>query len=182
MSSVKKQAPLFHVGDWVAFHYGPKKVSAKVVEDRGRSGVRGARLYRVQLDEVLGEESAFEMPENELETTAVPVRQAYKVKYSRQGKANVWRATTRRQGLRKGVKAKGAVGFTTGAWEGESADDPGHAIVSVLMEVDPRSSELGDADDSDARRELAERARGLADEMFLSRHPRAKIEHALSAE
>jgi len=166
----------------VAFHYGAKKVSAKIVEDRGRLGVHGRRLYRVQLDPELGEESAFEMPEDELETAAAPVRQSYRVKYCRQGKTNVWQADTKREGLLRGVKASGAVGYSTAMWEGETADDQGHASVAVLLEVAPRSCEPGLADDPAVRREMAKRARGLADEMFLSRHPRAQIQHAPSAD
>jgi hypothetical protein len=178
MSSAKKQAPQFHIGDWVTFHYGPRKVSAKVVEDRGPLGVRGRRLYRVQIDEELGDASSFEMPEDELETVTAPVRQSFQVKYSRQGNTNAWQAITKRDGLIKGVKAKGAVGYSTGMWEGETIDDQRHATVAVLLEVDPRSSEVGIADDPDLRRELAKRAQSLADEMFLSRHPRAQIQHS----
>jgi len=182
MNSAKKQRPRFRIGDWVTFHYGPKKVSAKVVEDRGPLGVHGQRLYRVQLDEELGDTSAFEMPENELETAATPVRQSYNVTYSRQGNTNVWRAITKREGLLRGVKAKGAVSYSTAMRAGEGADDQMHAIVTVLLEVEPRSREASVADDPHLRREFAERAQGLADEMFLSRHPRAQIQHAPSAD
>ncbi len=182
MSSARNQAPLFRVGDWVAFHYGAKSVSAKVIEDRGRLGVHGRRLYRVQLDPELGAESAFEMPEDELEIAAAPVRRSYYVEYIRQGKTSVWRASTKTEGLLSGVKAKGAVGYSTAMREGETADDQRHAIVAVLLEVNPRSCEPGLADDPDVRRELAERARSLADEMFLARHPRAQIQHAPSAD
>jgi hypothetical protein len=55
MNSHKTHGPRFRIGDWVTFQYGPKKVFAKVVEDRGPLGVRGQRLYCVQLDEELGE-------------------------------------------------------------------------------------------------------------------------------
>ena len=86
MNSAKEQTPLFHIGDWVTFQYGPAKVSAKVVEDRGPIGVQGRRLYRVQLGEKRGDASSFEMPENELETALPPVPQPYRVRYVRQGK------------------------------------------------------------------------------------------------
>jgi len=180
MSSTKNQPPLFHIGDWVKFDYGPKKVSARIVEDRGPLGVKGRRLYRVQLDEKLGDASAFEMPENELDATPPPVRQSYDVRYSRQGKTNTWRATTRKNDLLRGVKAEGAVGYSTAFWEGEQDDDRTSATVTVLLEVDPR---FGDSEfhvDPSVWRELAERAGALADEMFLSRHPRARVEHAAS--
>jgi hypothetical protein len=178
MNSTKKHAPLFHIGDWVAFQYGPEKVSAKVLEDRGRLGVGGRRIYRVQPDAELEEASAFEMPEDALESIATPVRQSYRVRYIRQGKANVWRAVTTREGLLRGVKAKGAVGYSTAMWEGGPTDHQGHVIVPVLLEVDPHSCEPDGADGPDHQRGLVEQARGLADEMFRSRHSRAKIEHA----
>jgi hypothetical protein len=83
MSSIKSQGPRFRTGDWVAFQYGPRKVSAKVLEDRGILGALGQRLYRVQLDEKLGDASAFEVPEDELDTAAPTLRQAFHVRYFR---------------------------------------------------------------------------------------------------
>src|SRR5271157_4405672 len=105
MSSVKKEPPRFHIGDWVKFDYGPKKVSAMIVEDRGLLGIQGRRLYRVQLDKELGEASTFEVPENELETELPPVRLSYEVKYISTGNTNVWHASTRKERVLKGVKA-----------------------------------------------------------------------------
>ncbi len=49
MSSVKKEPPRFHIGDWVKFDYGPKKVSAMIVEDRGLLGIQGRRLIASNL-------------------------------------------------------------------------------------------------------------------------------------
>ncbi len=181
MNSTKTQGARFRIGDWVTFLYGPKRVSAKVVEDRGPLGVRGQRLYRVQLDDELGNASAFEMPENELETAEAPVRQSYEVEYTRVGNSNIWSAITKKGRLLRGVKAKGAVGYSTSNWEGESADDQRHAIVAVLLEAEPRTAEAGVADDPVHRRKFAQHAERFADEMFLSRHPRAHIQHTQSA-
>ncbi len=82
MSATKSQPPLFHVGDWVKFDYGPKKNFGKIVEDRGLLGIAGRRLYRVlvpvsdvgealddppteQIPKLLdAQASAFEIPEN----------------------------------------------------------------------------------------------------------------------
>jgi len=174
----KPQGASFRIGDWVTFLYGPKRVTAKVVEDRGLLGVHGQRLYRVQLDDEPGDSSAFEMPENELETAVAPVRQSYDVEYTRLGNSNMWSAITKKGRLLRGVKAKGAVGYSTAMWEGETADDQRHAIVAVLLEADTRPDESGVADDSHLRREFAQQAQKSADEMFLSRHPRAHIQHA----
>jgi hypothetical protein len=182
MNSPKKQGPRFRVGDWVSFQYGPRQVSAKVVEDRGRLGVLGQRLYRVQLDDKLADTSAFEMPENELDTTDAPLRQSFHIRYSRQGNSNIWLAHTVNEGLLRGVKAKGAVSYINGSWQGQTAENQKHATVGVLLEVDARSSDANIAGDHVLRRELAERARRLADEMFVSRHPRAQIQHARSPE
>ena len=169
MSSVKKEPPRFHIGDWVKFDYGPKKVSAMIVEDRGLLGIQGRRLYRVQLDKELGEASTFEVPENELETEPPPVRLSYEVKYIRPDNTNVWHASTRKERVLKGVKAKGAVAYIT--------TDQRHAAVQVLLEVDPHFDEAAFAAAPSFLREFADRARAIADEMFLSRHPRARVEH-----
>jgi hypothetical protein len=177
MSSVKKGSPHFHVGDWVKFDYGPKKVSARIVEDRGLLGIQGRRLYRVQLDKELGEASTFEVPENELETELPPVRLSYEVRYKRSGNTNVWHARTRKEQVLKGVKAKGAVGYTTSFFEGERADDQRYAAVHVYLEVDPHFDEAAFEAAPTLVRDFADRARAAADEMFLSRHPRAKVEH-----
>ncbi len=191
MSSTKKTPPRFHVGDWMRFDYGPRKVSGKIVEDRGPLGLHGSRIYRVSvpvtdpgmavndpttacLPETLEAQAAtFEVPENELETELPPVRLSYRVKYVRLGSGNVWTATTMNQGVRKGVKAKGAVAYTTAHWEGEHADDQRYAAVQVLLEVDALFDEAALNASPHLQRELAERADAMADEMFLSRHPRA---------
>jgi hypothetical protein len=55
-------------------------------------------------------------------------------------------------------------------------------MVPVLLEVDPQSHEPDIADDPDIRRQPVEQARGLADELFRSGHPRSKFEHAPSAD
>jgi len=60
-------APRFRIGDWVSFLYGPRKVLAKVVEDRGPLGVHRRRLYRVRLDVDRDESTTFEIPEEELQ-------------------------------------------------------------------------------------------------------------------
>ena len=191
MSSTKRPPPRFHVGDWVKFDYGPRKVSAKIVEDRGPLGLHGRRIYRVLvpvtdpgmavnapttpfLPETLDAQAAtFEVPENELETELAPVRLSYRVKYVRLGPGNVWNATTTREGICKGVKAKGAVAYTTAHWQGEREDDRRYAAVQVLLEVDPLFDEAALDASPQLQRELAEHAEAMADEMFLSRHPRA---------
>jgi len=45
---------------------------AQVIEDRGRLGVNGRRLYRIQLDMGTEEPFAFEVPEVDLEPAGVP--------------------------------------------------------------------------------------------------------------
>jgi len=178
MSSTKKHAPRFHIGDWVSFNYGPEKMLAKVLEDRGPLGVRGRRLYRVQPDDQLGQASAFEMPEDELVMEAPPVRQSYDVRYHREEGATVWRATTRIGAVYRGVKATGAVSYSTAFWEGGESKGPANsATVSVLLEVDPHYGEPGVELHPNVKRMMVDTARAMADEMFLSRHPRARIMH-----
>jgi len=177
MSSTKKHAPLFRIGDWVSFEFGPSRMSAKVIEDRGPLGVRGRRVYRVQPDEQPGDASAFEMPEDELEAATPPVRQSYHVRYHRQNGTHVWRATTNVGEVYRGVKAKGAIGYATATWEGERQEDQNTAAVDVLLEVDSRYGEPGFEIDQKTKRAMVDEARALADEMFLSRHPRTQVTH-----
>jgi hypothetical protein len=179
VSSVSSQPPLFHPGDWVSFAFGPKnRMLARILEDRGPLGVRGRRLYRVQPpQDALGESSPFEMPEDELEPAAPPVRQEYTVQYFRQKGADTWRAKTWIGEIHWGVKAKGAISYTTALWEGQSTDDLNSATVTVLLEVDPSSNDPTVDVPSDVRNEMIAQARVMADEMFRSRHPRARVVH-----
>jgi hypothetical protein len=76
------------------------------------------------------------------------------------------------------VKAKAAVSYSTAVRGGETATDQRQANISVLLEVDPRYRDMEVVDDPELERKLAKQAQLLADEMFLSRHPRAHIEHS----
>ncbi len=178
MSSVKKVRPLFRVGDWVKFDYGPKnRVLVKIIEDRGRLGVRGENVYRVKLEEELGHATEFEVTEHDLQAAPTPARLFLDVRYLRQGDSNVWRATTRSNGVFKGVKARGAVGYTTSFFEGEEALGEKHATVQVLIEVDPGVDEAALLADQSLMSAFIKRARAEADALFRSRHPRSRVEH-----
>jgi hypothetical protein len=95
----------------------------------------------------------------------------------RQGNSNTWSAATESGRLLRGVKAKGAVRYTSGTSEGQTTEDQRHATVEVRLAVDPQSSMVGAYDDPGLRLKFAERAQRLADEMFLTRHPRARTKH-----
>ena len=73
MSSMIRSAPRFQVGDWVSLPYGPRRVQAQIVEDRGLLGMHGRRLYRVRLDLEQGQWSTFEVPEEGLDAAEGPV-------------------------------------------------------------------------------------------------------------
>lgn len=72
MSRSGKHAARFRVGDWVTLPYGPKRALAQVIEDRGRLGFKGERLYRIRLNWDMGEASAFEVGEECLSPAAKP--------------------------------------------------------------------------------------------------------------
>jgi hypothetical protein len=72
MKTKTQRAAKFRVGDRVSFLYGPRRVQADVIEDRGPIGVNGRRLFRVRLELVGTEASCFEIPEVNLEAAAVP--------------------------------------------------------------------------------------------------------------
>lgn len=61
----RKKNGKYKVGDVVAFHFGSQEVQALVIEDRGRLGVKGRRLYRIRLERD-PEPIEFEMPEDDL--------------------------------------------------------------------------------------------------------------------
>jgi hypothetical protein len=76
MSKTKKTNPCFKVGDWVTFPYGTRNAIAQVIEDRGPIGVRGRRLYRIEIQFEDREPARFEMPEEEMKGTAPPQKAA----------------------------------------------------------------------------------------------------------
>lgn len=185
MSIGKKRAPRFRVGDPVRFLYGIEKVAGEILEDRGPLGDFGRRLYRVRINAGQEDESSFEIPEEDLETrdpdaasVQTPgLRQEFDVTYNREPKTNKWTATTRRGPLYQGVKAKGAVGYTTGRWEGEREGDENHAIVTVLVECDQTMCNSHSRVRPTAWPVMIATARELADRMFRARHQDALIEH-----
>ena len=174
MSTVKKFGPRFRVGDAASFLYGPRLVQGKIIENRGPLGAYGRRIYLLQA--TLGQEEAttFEVPEDALvapaqageHEAAAGIRVEYGVTYTRPDGANRWSARVKRGRVHKGVKAQGAVAYTTGRWEGEGQEDEKHGIVSVLLEPRPHDTE----------QTLIAEAKRLSDRMFQERHPDAEIE------
>ena len=112
----------------------------------------------------------------DVEPDKVLLRQEFSVTYVRQENTNIWNATTRQVGFHRGVRAKGAVSHTTAFYEGEKPEDQRFAIVSVLVEIDPRFDDRAFLERPDTRRMLADQARRMADELFRSKHPEAIIQ------
>ena len=102
------------------------------------------------------------------------LRQAYTVRYVRQGQTNQWRATAERGKMLKDVKAKGG---QKGRWEGQTADDERFALVSVFLELDPRCDDRDLFVSPGVWQVLGHQAGLAADEMFRAHHPDALIEH-----
>jgi len=185
MSIGNKRAPRFRAGDPVTFLYGLEKVAGEIVEDRGRLGDFGRRLYRVRINVGQDDESTFEIPEEDIEsrdpkTTTVQtpgLRQEFEVTYIRKQNTNRWTATTKRGHLYQGIKAKGAVAYTTGRWEGEREGDENHAVVTVLVECDQTMCDSRSRVRPTAWPVMTATARELADRMFKTRHQDALIDH-----
>src|ERR1017187_1924712 len=145
MNIVKKRPPRFRVGDPVRFLFGTEKVAGEILEDRGPLGGYGRRLYRVCINAGWEDESSFEIPEEDIEsrdelldTVQTPgLRQEFNITYLRKRKSNEWTAMTKRGQLYPGVKATGAVGYTTGLWQGEREGDENQATVTVFVECEP---------------------------------------------
>jgi hypothetical protein len=107
-----------------------------------------------------------------------PIRLSFTVAYYRQGETNNWRATIERGVKYEGINFKGAMGYSTAQWEGETVGQEKLGTVTVLLEMDPS---LGDKDilDPEVQRVVTNQARiarKMADGMFKSRHPEAVIE------
>ncbi len=62
-------------------------------------------------------------------------------------------------------------------WEGEKPEDQKFALISVMVEVTDGVTEQALHDNPVMILTLAEQARILADEMFLTKYPDAKITH-----
>jgi hypothetical protein len=107
----------------------------------------------------------------------VPLRQVFLVTYVRQDKDNDWLATTRRMEFYRGVKVKGVASYSTALWEGEKPEDQKFALISAMVEVADGVTEQALHDNPVMVLTLAEQARILADEMFLTKYPDAKITH-----
>jgi hypothetical protein len=121
----------------------------------------------------IGEAYIYSPPDPE----KIWLRHSFSVKYVRDGETNNWRATVNRGELYRGIKAKGAVSYTSFLFTGEQPEDQNFAIVNVLVEVDPKLDEESILDHPGIIRMLAEQAGKLADEWFRSRHPDAIITH-----
>jgi hypothetical protein len=187
MSVGRKKAPRFRVGDVVLLLYGPQKVAGEIVEDRGLLGVYGRRLYRVRINRGEDDEMTFEIPEEDLlvpdplvdqQETPGP-RQEIDVIYVRSESSNSWTATIKRGNRYQGVKATGAVGYTTGKWEGEGIGEERRGTVTVFLKCDQTMFDSRSRLLPLARQQMAEEAIRLADQMFKRRHPDAVIVHDL---
>ncbi len=58
-----------HVGDLVQVNFGGDEVKGRVVENRGRIGVRGRNLYRILLQMDAGEPMNIELPTERIRIT-----------------------------------------------------------------------------------------------------------------
>ncbi len=110
------------------------------------------------------------------------LRQSYIVRYVRQGRTSQWRATAERGKMLKNLRTKGAVTYKAAHWEGQNPSEENFALVTVLLELDPRCDDR-DLIVNPAVWELFSRQAGMAaDEMFRSHHPEAIIEHTNEVE
>ena len=107
----------------------------------------------------------------------IPLRQSITVSYYRQGDTNNWSASTKLGERYRGMRAKGAVSYSTGRWEGEQEGDEKHATVRVLLEVAPDLESRVGFMHPGLDRVWADQAGEMADEMFKARHPHAEIVH-----
>lgn len=107
-----------------------------------------------------------------------PPRQAFVVSYFRQDNTNEWQAKTTREEIIRGAQTKGAVGYSTAHWEGETSVNVKHATVLVLLEIDPKFERSDIEHDPELLSTLTKQANLTADQMFRRHHPDAVIVHS----
>jgi hypothetical protein len=183
MNNATELTPRFQPGDWVSYLVVSRRVLAQIVEDRGPLGMRGRRLYELQLEPGENGGRTIEVPEDDLDpapaiaTAEVAIennfstqnwpRQAFHVKYERSKDANVW--TVRLTPVISSAVPPMVLGPR--GWEYAGGADLD--IVRVDVEYDPR---LADPKaNSLIWTGLTEKARRLADAVFTFRHPKAKV-------
>ena len=105
------------------------------------------------------------------------LRQSFTARYYKRPQSNQWRSTIKREEFLRDVRAKGAVGYTTAGWAGQTAADEDFATVWVFLQLDPRFDDEDLLISPGVWRVLTEQAWQTADEMFRSHHPEALIEH-----
>jgi len=130
------------------------------------------RSRRSQLGNLAVEET-YVYPATEYEKK--PLRQSFMVNYLRKGDTNEWRAKTTREEVVRGAQAKGAVGYSTARWEGETSANVKHATVLVLLEIDPKLEKSDIEHDSELICSLTKQANLTADRLFRQHHPDAVI-------
>lgn len=77
----------------------------------------------------------------------------------------------------KDVRVKGAVAYTSAQRGGHRAEDEDFALVSVLLEMDPRCDDRDLIVNPGVWELLSHQAGQVADEMFRAHHPEALVEH-----
>jgi hypothetical protein len=155
-------------------------MTKEVLEIQNRFPSRLATRSRRKLLGDLAIDEVYIYPISQAEKGGL--RQSFGVHYYRQKNTDNWRAEIKRESLHRGMKAKGAVAYSTACREGHSKEDENFAIVSVLVEVDPRFDDPNVFIHPDIWEILANQACQMADEMFLQYQPNAVIEHIKSEE
>jgi hypothetical protein len=148
---------------------------AQVAEDRGLVGMRGRRIYQLRIDEGEGEPTTIEVPEADLEPAPPLFDSPEAAEHSRFSTQN-WP----RQGFHVSyARTKDPANWTASLWPvhfwavpPEGADSE---FVRVDVSYDPRVCDPREYPTIWTR--LTEKAGLLADVIFKSKYPRAKVTH-----
>lgn len=153
------------------------------MEDRGPVGAAGRRLYQLWIDQGDDEGTSIEIPEDDLDLAPDPTtaeraranglstqgwpRQGFHVRYRRPKNKNEWTASL------VPVVFLAVPPMERSAGGSVYAGGPDDDLVRVDLEFDPR---LQDPRATNAIwSDLSEKARTIADAVFKSRHPTAKV-------
>jgi hypothetical protein len=105
----------------------------------------------------------------------IPVRPSFIVTYRQEGDSNRWLATTKKDQLYRSLRPNGAVSYSKAQWLGDGPEKLAH--VYVLVEVDPLLDEKTIATNPVILTTLADQARSMTDEMFISKNTDSILEH-----
>jgi hypothetical protein len=107
-----------------------------------------------------------------------PARLFFIVQYDRTNHTKEWNAKVTYMTSYENMRLRDAVGYTPVIRDGDPPGAAGGALVTVLVEIDPKFVPFSPRDRQDVLAVASRQARTAADAMFKTHHPEAVVESA----